>query len=180
MPHYRRHYGPGATYFFTVVSYQRAHILTHPDVQQSLRAAIESVRETMPFTIDAWVLLPDHLHAIWTLPVNDSDFGARWSRIKARVSRECRHLAVATPVSASRAKRREVNFWQRRFWEHHIRDDQDYARHFDYIHFNPIKHKWVERARDWPYSTFHRYQAAGVYEEAWGTDPGDFASTTGE
>lgn len=128
---------------------------------------------TMPFTIDAWVLLPDHLHAIWTLPKDDAAFGKRWGIIKAHVSRKCA-LLIDTSVArnASRVIRRESDFWQRRFWERQIRDERDYERHVDYIHYNPVKHKLVNRVADWPHSTFHQYVGRGVYANSWGLDPG--------
>ena len=162
----------GATFFFTVNTYHRQTILTHPDVRTALREAIFHVRETMPFLVEAWVLLPDHLHAIWTLPANDAAYGKRWGIIKAHVSRRCAHLIQGViPRSESRISRRESVLWQRRFWEHQIRDDLDYQRHVDYIHFNPVKHGLVTQAADWSYSTFHRYVRQGVYGDDWGIDP---------
>jgi putative transposase len=122
----------------------------------------------MPFAIDAWVLLPDHLHCIWTLPADDADFGRRWGRIKLLVTR-----AVAADYeraewrTASRIARRGSSLWQRRFWEHQIRDDADYAAHMDYVHFNPVKHSLVRAVADWPHSTFHRLVKAGVYTADW-------------
>ncbi|MEO6024852.1 MAG: transposase [Burkholderiales bacterium] len=171
MSRYRRSLTGGATYFFTVNTYQRQTILTHPDVRSALRDAIQYVRETMPFFVDAWVLLPDHLHTIWTLPEGDAAYGKRWGMIKAHVSGKCAHVVEAkTPRNESRIKRREGILWQRRFWEHQIRDDLDYQRHVDYIHFNPVKHGLVTRVADWPHSTFHRYVKHGVYREDWALD----------
>ena len=173
MPRYRRSIAPGATYFFTVNSYQRRPILTHPEVRIALRHAIETVRTTMPFTIEAWVLLPDHLHAIWTLPPGDAAFGKRWGIIKTVVSKKCASLIdPETARSSSRIRRHENDFWQRRFWEHLIRDEDDFERHVDYVHFNPVKHGHVKRVTDWEYSTFHQYVKRGVYPDAWGVDPG--------
>jgi len=174
MSHYRRANVPGASYFFTVATYQRNAILMHPEVRSALRDAINYTRQSLPFTIDAWVLLPDHLHAIWTLPVGDAAFGKRWGIIKAHVSRDCAHFVDANDSErpASRVRRREIDFWQRRFWEHLLRDDSDYERHVDYVHFNPVKHGHAERPVDWPYSTFHRYVAKGVYQASWAVDPG--------
>ena len=173
MSRYRRSLAGGATFFFTVNTYRRRNILTHPDVRLALRNGIEHVRERMPFTIDAWVLLPNHLHAIWTLPPNDAAYEKRWGIIKAYVSGQCATLVNdGAARSTSRIKRRENDFWQRRFWEHQIRDEHDYERHVDYIHYNPVKHGLVKQAAQWPYSTFHQFAGRGVYAETWGVDPG--------
>lgn len=181
MSRYRRSNVTGATYFFTVTAYKRNLILTHEAVRVAMRGAIEQVRKKHPFTIDAWVLLPDHLHAIWTLPPDDSEFGKRWGIIKSHVSRCCAHLIESCePRSASRIKRREIDFWQRRFWEHQIRDELDFERHIDYIHYNPVKHNLVTHAKDWPYSTLHRYVRSGVCAENWGGDPGPVIADAGE
>ena len=151
------------------------------DVRVAMRDAIEQVREKLPFTIDAWVLLPDHLHAIWTLPPDDAAFGKRWGMIKAHVSRTCAYLIeTQEPRSASRIKRREIDFWQRRFWEHQIRDEIDFERCVDYTHYNPVKHNLVTSAKDWPYSTFHRFVRRGVYSENWGGDPDAVITIAGE
>jgi putative transposase len=159
----------GTSFFFTVVSYHRRPILCTDAVRRSLRIAIENLRTTRPFSIDAWVLLPDHLHCIWTLPEGDCDFSTRWSLIKRSVSHFSSEVTL-DPVSrsASSCKRRESTIWQRRFWEHQIRDELDFERHADYIHFNPVKHGHVERVIDWPYSTFHRYVRNGLYLKDWG------------
>lgn len=169
MPEYRRAKALGTTYFFTVVTYERQALLTDENVRNALRSGIQWAREKFPFTNDAWVLLPDHLHCIWTLPVDDANFSARWAIIKRHVSQRChgasRHREQLT---ASRRKRNELAFWQRRFWEHQIRNEADFKRHVDYIHWNPVKHGHVAKVADWPYSTFHRYVADGVYPEDWG------------
>jgi putative transposase len=169
MSHYRRANTKDATYFFTVVTYRRQPLLCDTKVRDALRKAIESVRINRPFKIDAWVLLPDHLHCIWTLPSDDADYAIRWGLIKRSVS-----LACATDykrldwMSASKRKHRESTLWQRRYWEHRIRDDQDFTRHVDYIHYNPVKHGLCEQVVDWPYSTFHRYVARGEMGIDWG------------
>ena len=181
MSRYRRSLAEGATYFFTVNTYRRKKLLTHPDVRTTLHEAIERVREQMPFTIDAWVLLPDHLHAIWTLPKDDAAYGKRWGMIKAQVSRGCAHLTDGnTTRSASRIERHERDFWQRRFWEHQIRDERDFERHADYVHYNPLKHGLVTQVSQWPYSTFHRYVKNGVVPQDWGVDPGEVVGHAGE
>ncbi len=172
MPNYRRAFTPGATFFFTVVTNNRRPILTEPLVTESLRAAIRDIRTRMPFEIIAWVLLPDHLHAVWRMPQGDSDFSLRWALIKQHVTRACTATSFAQHgVNDSRRKRREGALWQRRFWEHRIRDDTDLARHVGYIHYNPVKHGHVRQVRDWPFSTFHRYCRAGIYPPDWGGSP---------
>lgn len=169
MSRYRRSLVAGGTYFFTVVMYRRQTILCDDMLRLALRSAVESVRASRPFHIDAWVLLPDHLHCIWTLPEEDFDFSTRWMMIKRKVSNACAaHYERADWLTASKLKHRESTLWQRRFWEHQIRDDEDYARHMDYLHFNPVKHGLVTRAKDWPYSSFHRYVEDGRYAENWG------------
>lgn len=168
MSRYRRSRANGATFFFTVITYQRSPILTEPDMRAALRHAIQEVRRQHPFTAHGWVLLPDHMHCIWELPSGDAAFGKRWGLIKASVGRYCRHRPQLHDRNSSRAKRHEATLWQRRFWEHQIRDEKDFASHMDYIHWNPVKHGYVRRAMDWPYPTFHRYVRSGVYPADWG------------
>lgn len=169
MPHYRRADIPGATYFFTVVTYRRQPILCDAPLRTALRRAIEEVRASRPFTVDAWVLLPDHLHCLWTLPPGDADFATRWSLIKRRVSQFCReHYRRPEWLAPSKRKHRESTLWQRRYWEHLIRDEHDCARHVDYIHHNPVRHGHCRTPGEWPYSTVHRYIAAGVLPADWG------------
>ena len=169
MAHYRRSHTPGATYFFTVVTYRRQSILCDDMVRHALRTAIVSARAARPFTIDAWVLLPDHMHCIWTLPSGDADYTTRWNLIKRRVSVICRDAYQRSEwLTASMRKHRESTIWQRRYWEHQIRDEPDFERHVDYIHFNAVKHGHCNRAADWPHSTFHRYVARGYYLPDWG------------
>ena len=167
MSRYRRLHTPGTTWFFTVITHERQPLLTHPDTIAALRAAMRAVRGLHPFQIDAVVILPDHLHALWTLPPDDSDYALRWSKIKRSVSQAMRHL-IERPQSESSVRRREIGFWQRRFWEHQIRDEDDFARHVDYVHYNPVKHGLVDCVRDWPYSSFHRYVRAGLCPIDWG------------
>ena len=164
MSRYRRSLAGGATFFFTVNTYRRRNILTHPDVRLALRNGIEHVRERMPFTIDAWVLLPNHLHAIWTLTAGDADYALRWRLIKTHFSRG---LAAGEHRSESRTAKGERGIWQRRYWEHTLRDDRDFGQHADYIHINPVKHGHVQRVMDWPYSSFHGFVRLGIYPSAW-------------
>lgn len=160
MSTYRRAYQPGGYYFFTVVTHERRSILTNPDVLERLRAAFRHVMATQPFVIDAMVVLPDHLHCLWCLPVDDHNFSSRWRMIKHYVS---------TGLEAPLNQRKEKLIWQRRFWEHLIRDEEDWRRHMDYIHYNPVKHGYVLRSADWPHSSFLRAVNQNLYPPDWGT-----------
>ncbi len=142
-----------------------------------LRAAFRETRRRHPFTIDAIVVLPDHLHAVWTLPEGDADFATRWRLIKGDFSRR---LPDGERVSASRRQKGERGVWQRRFWEHTLRDEDDFTRRVDYIHFNPVKHGHAVRARDWPYSSFHRMVRLGIYPEDWAGGPDQAEAGFGE
>jgi len=181
MSRYRRAATAGASYFFTVVAYRRQTIFCDEVFRNALRAAITSVRVAHPFVIDAWVLLPDHLHCVWTLPEGDADFSTRWKIIKRAVSVACREdYRRAEWMTASKLKHRESTIWQRRFWEHQIRDDLDLERHVDYIHFNPVKHGYVKSVIDWPYSTFRRYLQQGIYSPDWAGGVEDVELKAGE
>lgn len=172
MSNYRRTDTPGASYFFTVVTFRRRKILTNDDCRVWLRDAVTKTRENYPFTIDAWVLLPEHLHCILTLPENDNDFSVRWNGIKKRFTTLAKHQYHQPEwLNTSKQKHREGTIWQRRFWEHQIGDDNDYQRHIDYIHYNPLKHGLVSAIRDWPYSTFHRYVKQDIYPVNWAGVP---------
>lgn len=143
--------------------------MIQPESRRILREIVREVRRQYPFVIDAWVLLPEHMHCIWTLPPADTDYSKRWGLIKAGFSKQASEIFKrAEWISPSKAKHRESTLWQRRFWEHQIRDQSDFNRHVDYIHWNPIKHGYVARAIDWPYSTFHRDVRAGIYPKDWG------------
>jgi putative transposase len=172
MTNYRRNFVAGASFFFTVNLADRwQRLLTeHIDV---LRAAFRDVRRRHPFTIEAIVVLPEHMHAIWTLPEGDADFALRWRLIKSAFARQ---LPRGERISSSRAGKGERGIWQRRYWEHTLRDEMDYVRHADYIHFNPVKHGHVSRVNDWPYSSFHRMVRLGIYPDDWA---GDQASSDG-
>ena len=161
---YRRSLIPGGTFFFTVNLADRQSDLLTTHIE-SLRQATRSVRQRHPFEIIAMVVMPDHLHAIWRLPDEDADYPTRWALIKADFSR---HLPKTESIRATRSRKRERGIWQRRYWEHQIRDDDDLARHVDYVHFNPVKHGYVERAVDWPYSTIHRFIREERVAETWG------------
>ena len=164
MPDYRRYRIPGGCYFFTVNLLERHPndlLVRHVDL---LRETVREVRQRRPFHIDGWVVLPDHLHCIWTLPTGDADFTTRWRLIKAGFSKR---LPKTERRSKVRVNRGERGIWQRRFWEHAIRDERDYANHMDYLHFNPVKHGHVGRVADWPYSSFARCVERGLYPRDW-------------
>ena len=164
MPNYRRVWIPGGCYFFTVNLFKRENnpLLTrHIDL---LRHSVRRVRQRHPFIIHAWAVLPDHLHCVIELPQNDSDYALRWRLIKAAFSKG---LPAQETRSTSRSLRGERGIWQRRYWEHLVRNDEDLRHHIDYVHVNPLKHGLVERVRDWPYSTFHRMVDRGVYPPDW-------------
>jgi len=165
MTAYRRNLVAGGTYFFTVNLADRSLSLLTDNIEL-LRQAIRSTRHRHPFAIDAIVVLPDHLHTVWTLPEGDSDFAMRWRLIKAAFSRG---IDLAEPISASRSRKQERGIWQRRYWEHTIRDEEDFVRHIEYIHFNPVKHGYVERVEEWPFSSFQRMVRLGFYPPGWAT-----------
>ncbi len=171
MPNYRRANIDGGTYFFTVNTLSRQTFLLDDDVRAALREGIALVRLSHPFAVNAWVLLPDHLHCIWTLPPNDRDFSTRWRVIKRTVTQRCgARLNRLDLMTARRMLRKQSSLWQYRYWEHLIRNDRDYRHHVDYIHWNPVKHGYVKRAGDRPYSTFQRHVAEGIYLPDWGID----------
>lgn len=177
MPNYRRYRVPGGCYFFTVNLLERLPndtLIRHVDL---LRTVVRDVRGRWPFVIDGWVVLPDHLHCIWTLPPGDFDFTNRWRLIKAGFSRQLPEIERRSPVRAARGER---GIWQRRFWEHAIRDERDYASHMDYLHFNPVKHGYARRVVDWPYSSFRRWVEKGVYPADWGGEGEDVGLVVGE
>jgi putative transposase len=165
MTEYRRAWLPGGTWFFTMNLAERRGNRLLVDRIDLLRVAFRSVLLRYPFRMEAVVILPDHLHCIWTLPPDDTDFSRRWSLIKGRFSRG---IDKGERISPSRSKRGERGIWQRRFWEHLIKDDDDFSRHVDYIHWNPVKHGWVRRVADWPHSSFHDYLRRGLYPNDWG------------
>jgi putative transposase len=164
---YRRARTKGGCYFFTVVTFGREKILTREDNVQLLRDGMRHVMKAHLFRIDAFVLLPDHLHCIWTLPAGDADFPLRWRLIKSDFTRRCKDKLTHAP-SASRLRKKERAVWQRRFWEHQLRDEHDFTRHVEYIHYNPVRHKYVDSPKDWPFSSFHRYVRQGKYARTWG------------
>lgn len=161
---YRRAAIGGGTYFFTVNLAERSRTIL-VDYVDALLAVTQRVKSRHPFHVAAMVVLPDHLHALWTLPEGDCDYPTRWMLIKAGFSR---FIAAGEQRNASRKSKGERGIWQRRYWEHLIRDDSDYERHVNYIHYNPVKHGYVKHAADWPYSSIHRYIEAGIVGQDWG------------
>jgi putative transposase len=166
MPQYIRAFLPGGTFFFTVALLQRHRKLLTEHIDD-LRAVFEAARQRRPFTVEAIVILPDHLHCIWTLPAGDADFSGRWHDIKARFAAK---IPQGERLSARRQSKGERGIWQRRFWEHVIRDEGDYERHVHYIHYNPVKHGHAARVADWPYSSFHHFVQRGIYDLDWAAD----------
>lgn len=165
MAYFRRFYD-SQCYFFTVVSYARRPILCDEIIRVALRQAIQEVKQQYDFTINAWVLLPDHMHTIWTLPEYDTNYSRRWALIKRKVSQQCGKYYALNHQGY--AKRHEALIWQRRFWEHAIRNEIDFIQHMNYVHFNPVKHGLVQQVIDWQYSTFHRYVKQEIYPQNWG------------
>ena len=163
MSNYRRNRVPGGTYFFTAALLDRTSDLLVAEIA-ILRQAVRQTHTRMPFHIDAWVVLPEHIHCIWTLPPGDDDYTGRWRALKKAFSKA---IPKNEALSAVRAQRGERGIWQRRYWEHTIRNEHDYATHMDYIHFNPVKHGYVDHPRDWPFSTFQRCVADGLYPADW-------------
>ena len=175
MVRYRRNFVPGGSYFFTVTLADRrsSALVDHVD---ALRAAFRVARRERQFAIDAIAILPDHLHAILTLPPGDADFSGRWRRIKGHFSS---HM-IASNAAVKRHQNGKFALWQRRFWEHTIRDEDDFARHVDYIHFNPVKHGLVSRVHDWPHSSFHLYVRQGLLPADWAGDASEDGRSYGE
>ena len=165
---YRRAFLPGGTFFFTVVTAERRPLFADRTNVATLRSAFRQIQEQRPFTVEAAVILPDHLHCIWTLPPGDADFSTRWRLIKTWFTK---HSDSTLRAEAERP--RSERLWQHRYWEHMLRDEKDYLRHVEYIHFNPVKHGYVKAPIDWPYSSFRRYVKAGRYPPDWGGDVRD-------
>ena len=187
MPEYRRAFVPGGTFFITIVTFDRHPLFSDRTNILMLRAAVRRVKRERPFATNAYVILPDHLHFVWTLPVGDSDFSRRIGRMKALFTKmrpagqnggQCPPYNTGGPCLpyvdainrselSSREKHREANVWQRRFWEHTIRNERDFQRCIDYIHYNPVKHGATPCPHDWQQSSFHAWARSGVYANDW-------------
>jgi putative transposase len=166
MPNYRRAFAPGGCWFFTVnLLNRRSRLLT--DHIDALREAMRRTQARHPFIIDAMVVLPDHIHAVWTLPPDDTDFSLRWRLIKIDFAKAIPKTEWRSPVRVARGERA---IWQRRFWEHLIRDEEDFRRHVEYCYINPVRHGLVTRVRDWPHSSFHRDVDADLFPTDWAGD----------
>ena len=167
---YRRVWHPGGTYFFTVNLLQRKGndlLIRHI---QPLKESIKTVKANHPFQIHGWVVLPEHMHCLVELPENDNDYATRIRLIKIGFSKA---IPKTERRSAIRIKRGERGVWQRRYWEHLVRDEADFQAHLNYVHYNPVKHGLVKQVKDWPYSTFHRWVRQGVYPLDWAGYEGD-------
>ena len=175
MVQYRRNFIPGGTFFFTVVLADRASTALVDHIG-ALRSVFRAAIRARPFTIDAIVVLPDHLHFVLTLPTSDKDFSGHWRRIKGHFS----SALINAELDLKRRPNGELALWQRRFWEHTIRDDRDFARHVDYVHFNPVKHGLAPRVHDWSFSSFHRYVREGILPEDWAGDVREDGTDFGE
>jgi len=168
MPVYTRAFVPGGTFFFTLVTERRRPVLIRPEVRAALRRAVQMVKARYPFRLDAVVLLPDHLHAIWTLPKDDGDFSTRWRLIKSYTTHGLSQEMVATgALSPSRCQKGERSLWQRRFWEHTVRDEPELWALCDYIHYNPVKHGHASCPHAWPWSSFSRFVKERRYALDW-------------
>jgi len=167
---YRRARIAGASYFFTVVTHGRRPIFGNAEAVALFEAGIRRIKDRHPFEVDAFVILPDHIHTIWTLPEGEADFSMRWRLVKEAFTKPFVRIHAPTERSASRRAKSEQAIWQRRFWEHVIRDETDFGVHVDYIHYNPVRHGLVKAARDWPYSSFPAWVDRGIYEPHWGSD----------
>jgi putative transposase len=174
MPNYKRARFEGGYYFFTLVTYNRRKLFQNDIARSYLRQAIEETQSRHPFEIFSFCLLYEHLHCIWKLPQGDCDYSKRWSSIKGLFSMKYSKLIGNNiEVSPSRTCKGEVCIWQRRFWEHQIRDEKDLQRHVDYIHYNPVKHNLIQKVEDWPWSTYHKFVMGGFYGQ-----PDDFMDVT--
>lgn len=163
--HYRRAKQAGGAYFFTLTANGRRPLLTQPHLLEALSLAVAHVKIKHPFVMPAYVILPDHLHVLWRLPEQDDDFSTRWRLIK--------HFVTSHAPEHGK-------IWQNRFWEHLVRDEEDYRRHLDYIHINPVKHRLAVRPEDWPHSSFGHYRDKGWYEPGWGAALPSFVGDFGE
>jgi putative transposase len=168
---YRRHYAPGGCYFFTLITFKRRKIFCEDQTLDLLRDAYRQVSIKHPFKTNAAVILPDHIHCVWTLPNSDSNYSMRWRLIKSRFTRNMRTMFPTDFSSGS--------IWQHRYWEHVIRDELDFRRHIEYIHYNPVKHGYVSAPVDWPHTSFHRFVSRGIYPKDWGSGVKNFNNSIG-
>lgn len=181
MPNFRRAFIPGGTYFFTVVTASRIPIFGNESARTLLSQVMRECMTRHPHEVIALVLLPEHLHTIWTLPPGDDRFSMRWSMIKREFTR--RWLAsggIEGHRTDGKIHQRRRGIWQQRYWEHSVRDESDLEAHFDYIHYNPIKHGYVNQPIDWPWSTFHQWVRKGHYSVDWSDGSFSTLDSSGE
>ena len=176
MTNYRRNLIQGGSYFFTLTLLDRKNQLLIDQIDL-LRKSFRQVKKGHPFDIDTIVVLPEHLHCVWTLSTGDSDFSIRWKKIKAGFSRG---IPKTEERSKSRINKGERGIWQRRYWEHTLRNEKDFIRHVEYIHYNPVKHGYVSQVKEWPYSSFHRFVNGGKYPLNWAGCSGNEIDCAGE
>ena len=170
MSNYRRNYVPGGTYFFTVVTHSRASLFRDSEACRILGDVLRQCQKQWPFEVNAIVLLPEHLHALWSLPSGDASYPRRWAWIKKEFTKAWLATGgVEQVTSHARRQRGDRGIWQPRYWEHTIEDENDYERHFDYIHYNPVKHGHVKAPCHWPYSSFQRWVKQEIYPSNWGS-----------
>lgn len=170
---YRRNFQPGGTFFFTVVTYRRQNLFSDPSAIALLQTVVGETTDR-PFTMNAWVILHDHLHMIWTLPKGDADFSHRWARVKSQFTR--RWLTTSSnevPLTPGKKRDGRRGVWQPKFFEHTIRDEDDMIAHIEYIHYNPVKHGYVDCPKDWPHSSFHEFARRDIYPQNWCCGPSD-------
>ena len=160
----------GASYFFTLITHQRARLFSGTKNVDRWHRAVRKIQGVRPFVVEAEVVMPDHLHIIWTLPEADADYATRIRLIKTAFTKDLVRWSGGATSNESRASKGERDVWQRRYWEHLIRDEADFQAHLDYIHLNPVKHGAVKRPGDWPHSTFQIWLERGVYDPSWGND----------
>ncbi len=169
MPNYRRAIIPGGSFFFTLVVHKRRPLFSQSSSVALLGSVFRRCQMRWPFTMNAIVLLPNHLHAIWSLPPGDDEYSKRWGWLKKEFTKQWLQIGgTEWAVSEGRKRERRRGVWQPRFWEHTLEDEEDFERHFDYIHWNPVKHGYVQRPYEWSHSSFHRYVRLGVYDRRWG------------
>ncbi|CAG1000445.1 REP-associated tyrosine transposase [Methylophilaceae bacterium] len=178
MSEYRRS-REGSAYFFTVVTCQREHFLGSAESVNTFEEILNEVKLRHSFEVEACVILPDHIHAIWRLFDGDVTYSMLWGYIKKEFSKRMKDKLPVSVQTSSRLRHRESMVWQRRFWEHQIRDEKDFQAHFDYIHFNPVKHGLVHKPDDWQFSTFHKHVDSGIYSKDWGSVPVEFNEGVG-
>ena len=187
MKRYRRLFVPGGTYFFTVITNRRIGIFADDAAREILKAAWKKTAEERPFETVAFCLLPDHLHCVWTLPDGDAHYPARWTAIKCLFTRMYKENGgIRSRPTKGRVRRLAAQsggysgIWQKRYWEHVIRDETDFQKHVDYIHYNPVKHGLAKRPADWEWSTFRKYVSQGVYDNSWGESPLEWPEEFGD